>query len=141
MAAAEGPEEMRYEMCFCESTDAVAPGSASLRGWGLGLNKGGWRSIRRPQYPVEVGLIFEGRVKMQKITITCHESAIPSAIEMSAGSVVQRASTAMVSARHTQADYATASFVKLGVTRPDTNKRSVRSTGPHTAGALALPAE
>jgi hypothetical protein len=109
-----------YAVCFCDSSSSAGGGgSINLQGDGRG-----WCSRENARYPVELGLQFEGRVNVRTVTFTSHQHLIPSGIELLVGSAIQRASADAPSQRHTQADYATASFTKLGHTRLDTNESS-----------------
>ena len=58
------------------------------------------------------------------MTLTSHQHLIPSSVELLVGAVVQRASASSSQTAHTQADYVSATFQRLGCTRLDSNERS-----------------
>ena len=117
-------EQLPFRVCYCESADARAPARNLEQQAAPEAQSIGWRSADAPRCPIEIGLQFEGRVAVRSVSLTSHQHLIPSCVELLCGSVVQRSSAASSNATHTQADYATATFQRLGFTRLDTNERS-----------------
>ncbi|EAN78854.1 hypothetical protein, conserved [Trypanosoma brucei brucei TREU927] len=66
-------------LCHCSSEEAIFPATA------LRLHtqtSTGWQSARLCTYPQELGLSFSGEVELDYIRVLCHESNIPTRIEV-----------------------------------------------------------
>ena len=120
-------QSLPFRVCYCDSADERAPARNLERvdsGGAAGDGSLGWRSKAAPRCPIEIGLQFDGRVKVSSVTLTAHQHLIPTSVELLVGAVVQRASASSSQTSHTQADYVSATFQRLGFTRLDSNERS-----------------
>lgn len=115
-------EALPFRVCYCDSADKRAP--ARNLEHAATHESLGWRSVPSPHCPIEIGLQFDGRVRIAAVTLTSHQHLIPRSVEFLVGAVVQRASASSSQTAHTQADYVTATFQRLGFTRLDSNERS-----------------
>ena len=115
-------EALPFRVCYCDSADKRAPARNLERA--PTHESLGWRSAPSPRCPIEIGLQFDGRVRVSAVTLTSHQHLIPSSVELLVGAVVQRASASSSQTAHTQADYVSATFQRLGFTRLDSNERS-----------------
>ena len=119
-------QALPFRVCYCDSADERAPARNLERADGGGSEDVslGWRSKTAPRCPIEIGLQFDGRVRVSSVTLTAHQHLIPTSVELLVGAVVQRASASSSHTAHTQADYVSATFQRLGFTRLDSNERS-----------------
>jgi hypothetical protein len=115
-------QPLPFRVCYCDSADERAPARNLERA--AAHESFGWRSAASPRCPIEIGLQFDGRVRVSSVTLTSHQHLIPSSVELLVGAVVQRSSASSSQTAHTQADYVTATFQRLGFTRLDSNERS-----------------
>ena len=73
-----GPQ-LRMSIVQCSSEDDSFPVSElSCRT----SYTSGWHSAKNPEYPQELGFRFEGEVDLQSVRVLCHESKIPTRIEV-----------------------------------------------------------
>ena len=73
-----GPQ-LRMSIVHCSSQDEVFP-ITELQS--RTMHTSGWQSAKYCEYPQELGFRFEGEVDVQHLRILCHESKIPSRIEI-----------------------------------------------------------
>nr|CCC52386.1 conserved hypothetical protein, fragment [Trypanosoma vivax Y486] len=107
-SCSEGKYGARLDMylCHCSSEDDVCPASA-LRFHTRATE--GWQSRKLCIYPQELGFGFGGEVELSYIRVLCHESKIPSRIEVLVAGVGEGSSKS-----NTIDSYAACSFQRLG---------------------------
>nr|CCC94492.1 conserved hypothetical protein [Trypanosoma congolense IL3000] len=79
------PSESKYGcrlnmfLCYCSSEEGIFPASSLRRHAQASI---GWQSSRSCTYPQELGFDFDGEVELSYIRVLCHESYVPTRIEV-----------------------------------------------------------
>eukprot|EP00758_Cryptobia_borreli_P019496 Tbor_TRINITY_DN8563_c0_g1::TRINITY_DN8563_c0_g1_i1::g.18105::m.18105 len=73
------PSQLRMSIVHCSSEDDTFPVTELACRTAY---TGGWHSAKMPEYPQELGFRFEGIVDLQQLRLLCHESKIPSRVEV-----------------------------------------------------------